>query len=151
MAANTGIIDGGSIVLFYELSTVWTKIAHATSHTLSRSMDTIEINSKDTGIDRQYRPSKRTWEISCEGLATYDGVNYDTLYGLLDNRTKVKVKLAGQSDDDLGLPEQTGDVYYEGYAYITSLEKSLPNEDNATYSVTLQGTGALEKKTVAGT
>jgi predicted secreted protein len=39
--------------------------------------------------------------------------------------------------------DEAGDYKYTGKAYITSCTLNAPNEDAATYSISLQGTGAL--------
>ena len=49
MPANTGIIDGGDLLLYVEIATVWTLIGEAKSHTLSRKSEVRTRRTKVTG------------------------------------------------------------------------------------------------------
>lgn len=52
------------------------------------------------------------------------------------------------ADGDTSLPYWTSQkTYYEGKVIITSLVANANNGENATYSVTLTGTGSIKKTT----
>jgi TP901-1 family phage major tail protein len=110
-------------------------IAGATSHTLSLNMDTRESTNKDSQGWRELLESVRSWTVSGEGLKSFDAAyGHDDLAALYVNRTPVVVKLS---------TEQSGETYYEGSAFLTSIDADFPNEDNSTFSFTFEGTGPL--------
>lgn len=154
MAANTGFIVGQDLLLYIETTTgVWTPIAHATSHTIEPSMEIRDRATKDTGKWKGKVPGLLGWTASCEALALYDSYSWHDLFALFKNRTKVKLKLAGRAAGTEGqyVPEQVGDKYMEGSAYITSMPLTAPNMEDATMSVSFEGDGELEQKTVPTT
>lgn len=153
MAANTGVIEGQDLVLFIETAPgTWTPVAHGTSHSIEPSMETRDRLSKDTGKWKGKVASLLGWTASCEALACYDGTSYHTLYALMITRAEVKLKLAGRDavdDNDNWVPEEIGDKYLEGGAFITGLPLTAPNNEDATFSISFEGNGPLELKTVA--
>ena len=75
--------------------------------------------------------------MDCEAFYTSDEtVAPDNLMSALNSRTEIDVEFNEAS-------ATTGDTKYTGKAYITSCSLNAPNEDAATYSISLQGTGAL--------
>jgi predicted secreted protein len=149
--ANTGVIQGQDLLLYIETATgVWTPIAHATSHTIEPNMEVRDRASKDTGKWKGKVAGLLGWTASAEALALYDSYSWHDLYALFIARTKVKLKLAGRATatDATWVAEQTADKYVEGDAYITSMPLTAPNNEDATMSITFEGDGKLEPKTV---
>lgn len=74
MARVKDIQKGTDIMVFIGetlgASTTYKSIAHATSHTLSISGETVEVNSKDFGEFGSSNVNKITWEMSSENLMT---------------------------------------------------------------------------------
>jgi len=136
--ATTGIING-TLLAVYIGSDV---IAHSTSHSLSITHDARDATTKDSSGWTDLLEGLRSWEISGEGLVAYDGtLDIDDLFtSYIATRTAVTVKFS---------TEVSGDVYYTGSAYLTSLDQDAPTEDNVSYSYTFSGTGALTKSTVS--
>jgi predicted secreted protein len=152
MAANTGVIQGQDYVLAIMVATTWTPIAHSTTHTLDVNMEVRDRASKDSGIWKSKVPGLLGWSATSESLALYDGYSFNDLKALMDARTKVQVKLAGRAataGDDNYEPQQTGDDYYEGYGYITRASLNAPNSQDSTCTVSIEGDGELEHKTVS--
>ncbi|PTN08042.1 putative secreted protein [Mangrovibacterium marinum] len=152
MAANTGVIEGQDLILYIEVEGVPTPIAHSTQHTLEPSVETRDRVSKDTGKWKNKVAGLLDWKAGCDALACYDGFSYATLFGLMISRQPVTLKLAGRDavdSNDNWTPEQAGDTYFEGEAIISSLPKTAPNNADATFSVSFEGTGELTAKTVA--
>lgn len=152
MSANTGVIEGQDLVLYIEVAGVPTPVAHSTSHTLEPSAETRNRLSKDTGKWKNKVAGLLDWKAGCEVLAMYDEYSYHDLFALMVARTPVTLKLAGRDaidTNDNWKPEQIGDTYYEGDAIITSLPLTAPNNADATFSISFEGTGALTPKTVA--
>lgn len=130
-------------------------IAYATSHTLTLSTETQQINSKDHGTYTSQLPVSRAWELTSENLYT-DG-DFETLFDAWANGTKLTVIWGKRSESDsvvvadgdaanyTPLTSGTDNNYWTGSAYITSLTANANTKENATYSVTLTGTGAITK------
>ena len=122
-----------------------TAFAFSTSASISLSMDTRDISNKGSAGWRELLEAQMSWSASVEGLYALNdsasaGVkNYDDLYALLTGRAQTFMELSS------GI---TGDKYYSGQVYLTSLEQSAPMEDNMTFSATFEGTGELEEATL---
>ena len=163
MAQN--IIKGDDLMLF---DSAGKSIAYATSHTLTITADAADISTKDHGIWKGSEVNKISWEISSENLFT-DG-SYDALFTAMISRQPVKVYFGHkiQSDADKTVvnddyPFWTGgwaadavasgtpaasatNQGYTGLAYITSLTANANTGENATFSLTLTGTGKIAKE-----
>lgn len=149
------IIKGDNLMLF---NAEGRSIALATSHTLSISADTADINTKDHGIWGSTEVNKINWEISTENL--YSVESFDNLFTTMMSRTPVDIYFGLKSEtgngtvDEDGTPITTGSTdktwtkangSYKGKAYITSLTANAASGDNATFSATFTGVGALLK------
>ena len=137
--ATTGIFNGTSLVLSIDTSGGGgpTLLGASTSCSVNFTLDTFETTNKDSAHKKSYLPAATGFTIDCEAFYTTDEANApDDIMTALNNRTKVNVEFNEVSDT-------TGDFKYTGEAYITSCSLNAPNEDAATYSISLQGTGAL--------
>lgn len=167
------IIKGDDLMLFN--GTTGKSYAFATAHTLTITADTADTSSKDHGVWTGNEVAKISWEITSENLYTTDG--FDSLFNDMINRKPIDVafglKQKGKADStvadgdysnwtpDYGAvvsenanPEApSGDTteqkMYMGSAYITSLTANANTGENATYSVTLTGTGSIKHATGA--
>ena len=143
MAANTGIIEGQDLLLYAG----GTAIAHSTSCVFSPSVEVRDRLTKDTGKYKTKVGGLIDWEVSADALAAYDGHNYHTLFALMIARAAITVKFAGRTVGENWKTEQVGDKYFEGSAIITSMPLTAPNNADATFSITLAGTGLPDLKT----
>ena len=138
------IIKGDELMLFKNDKS----LGYSTSHVLTISGSTIEISSKDHGYWGASEIGNITWEITSENL--YTDADYDALFSSMINKEKVTCKFGHASDYDVnGLgelsywsPASTG--LYTGEAFIKSLTANANTGENATFSVTLSGAGALK-------
>jgi len=144
--ANT-IIKGDDLMLF---DASGHSIAFATSHVLTISADAQEINTKDHGIWGGSEVGKISWEITSENL--YTGEAYDTLFNSMVARTAIDVYFGTKTENDPDKTVANGDYQYwtgasgyTGKAFITSLVANANTGENATFSVTLTGTGKIVK------
>lgn len=146
MAAN--IIKGDDLMLF---DAEGKSIAYATAHTLTISADAADISSKDHGIWGGSEVNKISWEITSDNLYTSEA--YDTLFTSMLTRQPITVFFGLKAEND---PEKTvvnGDYSYwskaagayTGQAFITSLVANANSGENATFNVTLTGTGKISK------
>jgi len=116
-----------------------TLIAAATDCSLSLSMETIDITTKDSAGWRELLAGTRSGSISCSGLIDYtDASNKDTtdLFVAFENRTALT--LAFQKANEV-----TGDLAFTCTGFLTSLEQSGGTEDTATYSATFEISGVI--------
>lgn len=145
------IIKGKDLMLFDKDGHSY---AFATNHTFTINAETTDISSKDHGAWGASEVSRYTWEISSENLYTADaydamfdamiaGVPITSRFGLKQDPVDPTKTVA---DGDTSLPYWTSqNSYYQGSVLITSLVANANNGENATYSVTLTGTGAIKK------
>lgn len=143
------IVKGSDLMLFD--GTTSKAFAFATNHSLELSGDVMETSSKDSGKWKSNQITKLSWTITSDNL--YSETDYDTLVEKMIARSEFDVifAIASNADSDAGLPEDgwkpKENSGYKGKAVITSISVSAQDGQNATYSVSLQGTGALTKIT----
>lgn len=154
---SSKIVYGGSMALFVNTSgTTAQPLAFSTSAKLDVSVATREISSKDHGLYTERVASKISWNASSDALvtelmtisgATYQ--TYDELYTLMVAAKPVAFAFASMSGTygAYGATMKTGNKKFTGLAIITSLSLNAPDQDNASYSVTLDGTGILTMAT----
>lgn len=141
------IIKGDELMVFKGGSA----LAYATSHTLTITGNTIDIASKDNGYWGSSDIGNITWEMSTENL--YTDSDYDALFTAMVNKTPVTLVFAKAGNYDVnGLASEGGSVQawtstggYTGSAVITSLTVNANTGENATYSATFTGKGAITK------
>lgn len=146
------VINGGDLMLFFDGKS----IAFATSHKLSINVETVETSSKDNGGKWVTKAARKiSWNCSTENLYSNDGegLNFSDLFDKLIAREPIEAVFCleqdyATKDDEVPeggwLPSTTGT--YSGQVIITSLEANAPNGDNATFSASFEGVGALTKK-----
>lgn len=143
--ANTGIIDGGDILVFVETATdAWTAIGHATSCKISTSTSFRERRTKDTN-GKESAPDETETSINVEALTLYDGYSYFDMLEKQLNKEMLKVKYAPK--DSIA---QVDDKYIEGNFWVESCERSDNVAEDSTVSVSLkqQETPAVKTVTV---
>lgn len=152
MAANK-IIKGRDLMLFDNDGHSY---AYATNHTLTITAETTDVSSKDHGVWGASEVSKYTWEVTSENLYTTD--DYDALFDKMLAGSAIVIRFGlkteqadlskNVADGDTSLPYWTSQTtFYEGKAIVTSLVANANNGENATYSLTLTGTGSIKKTT----
>ncbi|MCD8265822.1 MAG: phage tail protein [Prevotellaceae bacterium] len=110
-----------------------TKVASSTSCTLSYSMDTEDVSSKDDSdfYFQNNQPTQLGWTIQNESyFVSVD--KFNTLFSSYISREKIEVQ-AKDSNEVVNL---------HGYAFITSLSVEAPVDGYAKLSMTLEGTGS---------
>ena len=141
--ATTGILNGTSLLLYVDVSGTPTPIAFATSGSLSLNMDTRETTNKESGGWRELLESTKSWTMEAEGFHALDAANFDfkDLFAKVNTRTAVDLQFS------VGASPASGDYYYTGSAYITSISLDSPLEDSVTFSCSFEGTGTLTETT----
>lgn len=145
------VINGSDLMLFLS----GTSIAFATNHKLAINAETVETSSKDSGgkwVAKAVR--KLSWNMSTENLYSVDGAGktYDDLFTMMTGRQEIDAVFSLEKDyatkaDEVPeagwTPITTGQ--YKGKVVITSLELNAPNGENATFTASFEGVGALSK------
>tara|TARA_R110002020_G_scaffold72828_4_gene187139 strand:- start:872 stop:1282 length:411 start_codon:yes stop_codon:yes gene_type:complete len=109
-------------------------LLHCTSASLSISTDLRDSTTKASSGFQENLAGLKSWEVSGDGFVDFAGTNdtQDLITEMLSATPAVEVSfgIAGTS-------------VYTGEAFITSISVDAGVEENATYSISLQGTGAL--------
>ena len=127
-------------------------LALATSCKLSISAETIDTQSKDSGIWTEKDIKKLSWNGSSENLFSADDkVNgYDVLLDLMLKRKPIEAKFGIPANADSDEVPSSGwtlpAASYSGNVLITNLELNAPDGDKATFSATFEGTGKLNPR-----
>lgn len=145
------VTNGSDLMLFVGGKS----IAFATSHKLSINVETVETSSKDSGGKWTTKSAKKmSWNVTTENLYSNDGegLEYSELHDLLIAREPIDVVFGLEKDTATKADEVPTDGWvaattgvYKGKVIITALEINAPNGDNATFTATFEGTGALTK------
>lgn len=127
-----------------------TPLACATSCKLTISAGTLETSSKDSGKWTSKQAGKLSWNASSDNLFTLS--DYKELVSAMVAREKIEIEFATvkYADSDNGVPTegwQSNNDGYKGFAIITSIDMTANDGENATYSVSLEGCGALTPTT----
>lgn len=109
--------------------------ACSTNASFAVNVDQKEVTSQSSAWYREYRNDIASWNLTCDGLITLDGYNYLYLLNLQQSRQSIVTKFAIDNGAD-------GLVIISGTCNLTSLTINAPYKDIATYSVSLQGSGA---------
>ena len=119
-----------------------TKIAKATGASLSLSMETRDITTKDSSGWKEILEGLRSGSFSCEALMAFDSAyGYNDFLALKLARTPLTVKFS---------TGESGDSEYSGNVYLTGLElNSSGSEDNVTYSTEFELNGAVTTNTIS--
>jgi TP901-1 family phage major tail protein len=121
----------------YLLSIGGTALPDQTEGSISISMETRDITTKDSAGWRELAEGLRSGSISVSGLVDDDGSGGagGTLFTTLTTRAEVALVF--------GFDDATDDYNYTCQAYCTSMEVSAATEDNVTYSATFEIDGAI--------
>ena len=136
--ATTGLVNGTLVALWKDIAGVPTKVANLTSTDFELSKDTIDATNKDGGSYKEFLVGLSGWTMNAEGIFEEDGsATGVSAKDLLDDI------IAGLSLTVIMTSNVTGDLKLSGSAVITSFAWNAPVNDVSTFSVSLQGSGAL--------
>ena len=151
LRTNTDIIKGSKLMVFLNDA----PIAFATSHSLSITVNTSEVSTKDHGDFPSVIGNNITWEITTENLYSDDAES--ALWAAMKIMQPVTVKFAPASNYNNATSQKgivgvesaaewaAGTAIASGKALITSLSVNAPSGDNATLSATFTGVGELDQ------
>lgn len=133
----TNKVTGKNIMLYYHDTITGNDIPFAcsTNCTFSVQVGQKEVTSQTSAWYREFKIDTASWTISCDGLITLDNYGYLFLLQQQQNRIIISVKFVIDNGVD-------GLVIISGNCNLANLQINGPYKDVATYSVSLQGTGA---------
>lgn len=142
--ASTGITNGTLIAIYKDISGTLTKIANATSNDFSITKDMIETTNKDSAGAKEYIAGEYGYTMSVEGMFEEDasvgaGISWKEILTDL---------LAGTSVTIVMTSNVSGDLKLSGSAFFNELNLTAPQNDVATFTASIQGTGALTVGTI---
>lgn len=139
MAEN---VQGKNIMLYYHEAPSETyptgrdiPFACSTNCTFNVSVDQKEVTSQSSAWYREYKIDIASWTVTCDGLVTLNGYGYLNFLNIQQNRTPISIKFVIDNGAD-------GLVIISGTCNLSNFQMNGPFKDIATYSVSLQGTGA---------
>ena len=109
--------------------------ACSTNCTFNVQTDQKEVTSQTSAWYREYKIDISSWTVTCDGLITLDGYGYLNFLNIQQNRTPISIKFVVDNGVD-------GLVIISGTCNLSNFQMNAPFKDIATYSVSLQGTGA---------
>lgn len=117
-------------------------LALLTDTTLNIEQDLPDATNKDSGGWAAHINGLRSYSIDVDGLASFVATtgNANILANLIANRSQVSFRFA---------PTTSGQLQFTGTVSLASLSITAPNEDTATLSGSMTGTGALVIGTVS--
>lgn len=127
-------VSGMKVKVFIEQEGTGKVLAGQRGASLSRSAETIDATSKDTdGFWTESIAGFKSFSIDCDGAFVTDDLAYGILETSFLNSENVNVYI-----------EMPSGKKYRGNCTITDLSLDIPFDDIITYSISLQGNGALE-------
>ena len=148
MAQTTGILNASSIRFFTgTVDGTHVVVANVTECSISLTTDVRDITTKTSGGWREILPALRSASVSVSGYFSEDATNgFNALVDYQIAGTKV---FATFSNVGSGATPNVGDEEFDIAGYITSIEQSAGFEDNVTWSLTMDLTGAVVREAIA--
>ena len=113
---------------------IWaTLIGGKQNCTIYRDTETSDTTTKDSGVWSEAEAIGLSWSVDLDGLVVVGDAGLKALETAWENLQQVDVKYG------------TSTNYKSGRAIITSLSSNSASKEKTTYSVSLQGVGALSK------
>ena len=136
--ATTGTVNGRLIKIYV----ADTAVTCQTNSTLEMTMEPRESTCKDdSGNAASFLAGRTSWTMGGEAKLAFDAAKgFSALYTAWTAGTELDV--AWQST-------VAGDKGYEGTGFITSLSADTPDNEDSTFSFTIQGSGALTEFTTS--
>ena len=125
---NTASTAHGSVV---------DKLLFGTSASLSVSRDLRDSTNKSSAGWSESLAGLKSWELSGDGFVEFASTTANT-----KNVKELYTQMVA-ANPEVTVKFSDGTTYYVGNAFITSLSVDAGVEENATYSVSLTGSGAL--------
>ena len=113
------------------------KLLFGTSASLTVTRDLRDSTNKSSAGWSESLAGLKSWELSGDGFVEFTNTDQDT-----KNVKELYTQMVA-SNPEVTVKFSDGSTYYVGNAFITSLTVDAGVEENATYSISLTGTGDL--------
>jgi predicted secreted protein len=148
MAQTTGILNASSVRFFTgTVDGTHVVVANVTECSISVTTDVRDITTKTSAGWREILPALKSATISVSGYFAEDATN--GFNALIDYQLAGTKVFATFSNVGSGATPNTGDEEFDVAGYITSMEQSAGFEDNVTWSLTMDLTGAVVRETIS--
>ena len=151
------IVKGKKLMCFVKSGEgTYKSIGFSTNHTLSTSASTISISHKDLfdtengGKWEDADLDTLTWNITSESFYANqaEGITFADLWNYYAAGTVLDLKFGVAADNTSGAPTggwvvPSSGTVLSGKAIISSVDLNAPVDDNASFSITFTGKGAL--------
>ena len=150
------IVKGKKLMVFVKASGGdYKSIGFATNHTLSTSASTISVSHKDlpdagSGKWDDQDIDTLSWTITAESFYANqaEGITFADIWGYYAAGTVLDLKFGVAADSSTGVPTggwvaPASGTVLSGKAIISSVDVNAPVDDNASFSITFTGKGAL--------
>ena len=133
------IVNGKNVSLLIHNNGSYKLYACGTSCAISLSTSTIETSVTGSGNWASFMPQKHSWSGTLDGVINLDAGNYLTLYDLMvlqiaKTLLVVQFQYIAEDGDELDL---------NGSCYIINSSSSGEVSNVASFSIEIQGSGAL--------
>ena len=135
------ILNGTEIKVYSSGTT--NLVAFAQNCTLNVNHSPREITNKESGGFKEILEGLRDFSIDVDGAYAWTDASGTALTNGADDLVNSNILTRATVDFIFGDTQATSDVSYSGSGYITSVSLTGGTEDSATYSLTIEGTGAL--------
>ena len=142
--ASTGITNGTLIAIYKDVAGTLTKIANASSNDFSITKDMIETTNKDSAGAKEYIAGEYGYTMSVEGMFEEDA----SVGASISWKEILTDLIAGTSVTIVMTSNVSGDIKLSGAAFFSDLNLTAPRNDVATFTASIQGTGALTVSTI---
>jgi len=142
--ATDGVINGTKFAVYAGT----TKVAYATSASITMNHNLRDTSTKDSAGWRDQLEGQRDWEVSVEGMLIFTNLDGTAITGLTMNELYTSYIATRDSFTLKFSTEVSGDIKWSGTAFLTSLSADTPNEDSSTWSGSFSGSGALVQAAV---
>ena len=148
MAQTQGYLNASSIRFFTGIvDGTHTVVGAVTECSISMSTDVRDITTKTSGGWREILPAMKSASINVSGIFAEDATN--SFNALVDYQIAgTKVFAVFTNVGATALPN-SGDEEFDVAGYITSIEQTAGFEDNVTWSLTMDLTGAVARDTIS--
>lgn len=126
-------VAGVDVLVYAKVNGTKTVVGGQSGATLNRGTNVIEVTSKESGWADNIAGVK-SWSIDAEGYVVVDDASYTALEESWENGEFVEVEIIVPNGKT-----------YSGTAIISDFPLEAPQDDALTFSITLQGNGALLK------
>lgn len=144
--SNTPIVYGGNMMLFISSGATKLPLAFSTSTKLSISTKTRDLSNRDSSNWTEKAAGRFDWNCSSDGLMGFDvsgSTGVETLFALMNAGLPVNVAYASKTGTSPTYTVDATKKNFTGTAIIVSLDLNTADADTGTYSISLEGSGAL--------